>query len=181
MPPAEWQKGSHLQSLICTVRAAGDAHTCHHSHGTSLIDYALISHTRVPFATNFEVIADVPWKPHLGIRLTINRRPEQVYTYQLRKPKPLPTTVDEGTWTIDDDEWRDIHHACASEAISSLQNTIQKEDPALKHASSIGTLPKSYELAFKYAQWSRAAERRLSRSLAPLMTKLMPLVSRAGS
>ena len=27
MPPAEWQKGSHLQSLNCVVRTAGDTHT----------------------------------------------------------------------------------------------------------------------------------------------------------
>lgn len=107
-------------------------------------------------------VGEVPWKPHVGLRLELNRRPEHVYTKQLIKPKPLPMKKDEKgefeKWSINDDDWNRLLRDHHDEATSYIKDQCTEDNPAYKHSVLLHIDNKPKGLAERYAAWSLAAE-----------------------
>lgn len=107
--PAEWHCTHYLNLLNCSIVTAGDEGTCKTRSGYSLIDYALVDNDIRGLVESFEQVGEVPWKPHVGLIMKINRRPEQIMTTQIIKTKPLPKTVDEKgegkRWHLSNNDW----------------------------------------------------------------------------
>ena len=74
---AEWHSSVYLNLLNCSIIIAGEIGTCKMHAGYSLIDYALVDNDIRGLVQSFEQVVEVPWKPHVGLRMKINRRPEK--------------------------------------------------------------------------------------------------------
>ena len=158
----EWHESGFLDILNCTVQTAGEEGTCKSASGYSLIDYALIDNDILNLVESLVQVGEVPWKPHVGLRLKLNRRPEHVYTKQLIKPKPLPMKKDEKgefeKWSINDDDWNRLLRDHHDEATSYIKDQCTEDNPAYKHSVLLHIDNKSKCLAERYAAWSLAAE-----------------------
>ena len=53
-----------------------------------VLDFALISGKAQPLARGLEVVTDVPWAPHFGIRLVMCVRPFEIRPAVLWRPPP---------------------------------------------------------------------------------------------
>lgn len=53
------------------------------------LDYYVVSSDLAQAVTHVEVVHDAPWRPHLGVRLTIRRRPREVEILRQRRPLRL--------------------------------------------------------------------------------------------
>ena len=124
--------------LNCSVVTAGETGTCKMHSGFSLIDYALIDSDIRGIVESLEQVGDVPWKPHVGLQLKINRRPEGIITKQLIRPKPLPKNVDEKgeakQWHITNRDWQNYLHNYTKKAQNYVQDQCHQDNLAWNHA-----------------------------------------------
>lgn len=105
--PSEWQGTGLLEALKCQVIVAGEEPTCYHAYGKSTLEYGLFSLELMGLVQSFRTVADVPWKPHLGLELVLNRRPEHITTQQIQHVEPLPTDPNMDTnWHVTDSQWQ---------------------------------------------------------------------------
>ena len=109
---AGWLTLLNVQHVIPTGLTA----TCRTSGGNaSLIDFYLVSPCLISLVS-VQPVFDVPWKPHIGLRLTIVDRPRVVLTPSIRTPKPLPPLPvdDEGEHTLQHQVWEESCRLAAS-------------------------------------------------------------------
>ncbi len=66
------------------------AYTCNASKEGSLIDYVVAAETLSPFIDCVLPCEEVPWGPHIGLRVKLNRQPKSVYLRVLKQAAPLP-------------------------------------------------------------------------------------------
>ncbi len=69
------------------VRPVGGRITCHQGQG-SLIDFAIVAKAALPYVT-VDIVSSVPWSPHDGIALTINRDARSVKINRCPRPQPF--------------------------------------------------------------------------------------------
>ena len=63
--------------------------TCHQGAGRT-IDYVVISRKLAPHLQSIEVITEVPWSPHDGLKVRLNADPLSFMTSSFRRPRQLP-------------------------------------------------------------------------------------------
>ena len=68
--------------------ARGALYTCR-APPRRIFDFAVVSGKAQPLVRGLELVTDVPWAPHFGIRLTVSARPFEVTATVLRRPPPL--------------------------------------------------------------------------------------------
>ena len=115
--------------------------TCQTSGGSaSMIDYFLVSSCLVP-VISVQPVFDVPWKPHIGLRLSISSSPREVVAPVIRSPKPLPPLPlsEEGDHVLDERVW---------------QQAVSFSSSFLEHKTDVGilNLSKSDSLALHPVQ-----------------------------
>ena len=87
--PEEWSKLAWLErNGAAIIRPEGVEATCRKGRGT-LIDYAIVSKNIVPIIKSCQGVPEVPWAPHIGLRLVINAEPEKVLIRKLMRPRPV--------------------------------------------------------------------------------------------
>ena len=64
-----WEQSGYLSLLDMVPITAGSLGTCRTSTGTSQLDYLLVDAELVPLIGDMEIVANVPWGPHTGVRL----------------------------------------------------------------------------------------------------------------
>ena len=68
------------------LQTARKAQTCSAGQGQTF-DYALISKSFRPLVRGFAAVRQVPWAPHVGLRLLLHPSPRAILTRSLVKPK----------------------------------------------------------------------------------------------
>jgi hypothetical protein len=87
--PEEWSKLAWLErNGAAIVLPEGAEATCRKGRGT-LIDYAIMSKNLVPIVKRCQGVDEVPWAPHIGIRLVISAEPKKVLVRKLMRPRLL--------------------------------------------------------------------------------------------
>ena len=144
------------------VTAAGSEGTCKHATGWSLLDYLIVDADLAPLISNLQLVADVPWGPHLAITFELNRRPEHVKIQVLERPKPLPDAFDDkgnaSHWDIPEHQWNTIFEEAYEPAAASVRSSLGSCPEIWKHAELHGIQAEAEARAIHYAQWSRAVE-----------------------
>ena len=80
--------------------------TCSSPGGGRVIDFFLVSAKLVPYL-HVDPDLKVPWKPHIGLRLSFPARLRSLVAPSLRSPRPLPPipVADDGQHCFDADCW----------------------------------------------------------------------------
>ena len=94
----------HLLALMVLVPTGVDA-TCSAGEGR-IIDFALVSQNLYPYLT-LEGDLSVPWRSHVGLKLSLSTRLRSLHAPALRVPRPLPLLPisAEGKHQADDAMW----------------------------------------------------------------------------
>eukprot|EP00959_Pyramimonas_sp_CCMP1952_P299824 6271147-Pyramimonas_sp.AAC.1 len=77
------------ERLHGTAITAGEAATCNLGAGT-VIDYVMCSKSAVPFGVSVTPVLAAPWRPHIGLEVTLRSSGEQLVTRVLEVPGRLP-------------------------------------------------------------------------------------------
>ncbi len=139
------------------VRPGGGSVSCHQGAG-SLIDFTIISRHALPLI-DLDLVPDVPWAPHDGLRLRIRKYVKAITVKKLVKPRRYDheevELAAEVPWEI---SWPDAKRVAQDE----LGHIDLETDEALVHQRSLmhdlGALRESIELGKRVMVWSRAAE-----------------------
>ena len=86
--PAQLHESGLLHTMGLTIITAGIEATCHHSHGSSLLDYIICDEDIACLIGNVSLEPVKVWGPHVALKFSINRRPEHILVQQLCQPKP---------------------------------------------------------------------------------------------
>eukprot|EP00959_Pyramimonas_sp_CCMP1952_P372967 7810501-Pyramimonas_sp.AAC.1 len=80
------------QALKCKILAPDADHACTSGKGR-VLDYLMYSVPARPFIKSVDVVRQVPWGPHLGLRIQLAARPGEVQVRIPRLPRrfEIPT------------------------------------------------------------------------------------------
>ncbi len=139
------------------VRPGGGSISCHQGAG-SLIDFAIISRHALPLV-DLDLVPDVPWSPHDGLRLRIRKYVKAITIRKLAKPRRYDhdevELVAGVPWEV---PWPEAKRIAQSE----LNHINLETDEALVQQRSLmhdlGALRESIEIGKQVMVWSRAAE-----------------------
>ena len=69
------------------------SYTCNSPTGTRIIDYALVTNDLMGLV-NILGYFDITWGPHIGLLLTVSKKPKEHRVLQACAPKPLPNLLE---------------------------------------------------------------------------------------
>ena len=121
---------------------------CTSGAGARIIDYGAVSADLLPIIHDFGPAIISPWKPHQALQMRLLKRPRQVLTRTLCKPKDLP----EGEVT--DEAWTRAAHT-AREGPKTKQGGIK----ANMLATELGLDEALTDIGGEVANWSARLER----------------------
>ena len=99
MTPAELASTGWVDEIHGRLLCPKDVEaTCSSGQGR-LLDYAVISPLLVPHVQSFGEDPQAAWKPHLGLRLVLDRHPRLVMYPQLKKPQGKKRHQEQGGTT----------------------------------------------------------------------------------
>ena len=115
------------------------------------------------------MLNEVPWGPHVAIKVTLRRNIHQVHIDKVVRPKPMDDCIEAalrlpgGCKTAIEAEglkWQEAQAAAARQLDGSSAKGPRPAmaEAAAEHAQQYGVGAEAAELASDYAQWSRAAE-----------------------
>ena len=159
MSPDVLNQSGILELLGLMIITAGDVNTCKTSSGSSLLDYILCDPDLAPLIGDLSLEVG-PWSPHSSVRFSINRRCEHIKTLQLRRPKPLPESIDDKRvptqWHLDQRQWDQLLEHSAKEAIAAVDDTRSDNEEVWQHAGQLNIGDEARDRSIQYAQWSIA-------------------------
>ncbi len=79
-----WVRG--LKAMV--IRPSNAEVTCYH-RGGSAVDFAVVSLKVADYFKSFRAVAEVPWGPHVGLTLVMNRDPRAAMMRTYRRPRPI--------------------------------------------------------------------------------------------
>ena len=128
---------------------------------TRVLDFAIASECILPLITSIETVMDVPWAPHLGIRLVLKRDSCRAVARTLVTPSALLPSAGQEVDEVEVEKWED------SVAWAAQQKDFPFVDGLTKWMKSFPTqvtqswCEKSGELTKQYRSWSWTARRQL--------------------
>ena len=154
MPPEELKTTPWFATtggVVITPR--GVRATC--TQGQRIIDYVVATAEIAPLISLVPVL-ETTWRPHLGMALTIDRRPRSYQILTRQKPGPIladteaekPRTTTTTTWKEAKEKWTEENSEKAIQEITTMEGA--QATAAQRHNSN--------ELGLKYAKWSSTAE-----------------------
>ena len=90
LTPDEMKASGWLSKLGVVARAPTDTTTTTTLSADRIIDYVLVSSDTAHLVQSVKVHLAGPWRPHFGIEVTLNARPNSISGPKLIAPKPLP-------------------------------------------------------------------------------------------
>ncbi len=139
------------------VRPGGGRISCHQGAG-SLIDFAIVSRHALPLV-ELDLVPDVPWSPHDGLRLRIRKCVKAITVKKLAKPLRYDH---EEVQLVADEPWEIPWPEAKRIAQDELKHINLETDDALVHQrclmNDLGALRESIELGKQVMVWSRATE-----------------------
>ena len=72
------------------ITPEGVSYTCDASKLGSMLDYAIVSEAAIPYIHSLHPVFDTPWRPHIGISMSIRSHGQQLLTRRLVCPSRLP-------------------------------------------------------------------------------------------
>ena len=105
MTPQELSQFTLLERAGLAIVAPADVDATCNTGKRRIIDFCLVSIKLVPHL-HLESELKVPWKPHIGLRLSFPARPRSLSAPALRVPRPLPQIpLEEGKHVLDQSSW----------------------------------------------------------------------------
>ena len=164
MEPAELMGTQWAQKLRAQIVFPDVPFTCTSGEGR-VLDYYVVSKGLLPALHSITCCDTTPWRPHLGLSMSIRARPREVFCYKQVVPEPFPPHRPLGP----DAQWAALRHRAAiyvqRHGLEPLQQ--QKESPFCEVGASSGCLSREFaviSLAAEYMMHSRASQSTSSRN-----------------
>ncbi len=156
-PPTRLEEAEWLLQLDAVVVRPNAVITCHQGQGT-LIDYCVMSRCLLPYVEKLEVVTEVPWKPHDGLRLVLKRCPRTVMVRTFVRPRPLKhVAAISGCGEPLELAWHDALSLVQSNA-QSRGHQSEAARMQCRAAVAMGIGDEAESLGIELATWAQATE-----------------------
>lgn len=180
--PTELEEAEWLDQLDAKVIRPDASLTCHQGGG-SLIDYGILSRCLIPYIEQFVAVAEVPWGPHDGLRLRINRNPRAVMVRSIVRPRALAEAQSiAGRGPPADLCWATAISLAQPEAKVEFKRESDTTKAQRRAANSMGIGDISEQLGLELAAWAHATElQALSRAGVAAGVAARPFLGRGSA